>query len=329
MIAPNDAVASPAPKVSIILTTYNFAKYAREAVLSLLNQENAPTFELIVLDDASTDGTVETLADLCDPRLRIRRNERNLGSTATVNLGFRLAAGDYIARLDGDDRWRPNFLNLCSSVLDADPSLGFVFGNVDWIDSTGHITRERGVQHVESADMNSAFKELLKLNYICAPSLMARREAWALSLPWQESLTRGPLDWFASLNMAAVFPGKFLDQVLADYRIHDAGMHVQMMTSRHGESCIEFILDYFFTRFAEKFSAKEIRSIRQCHRLQMASSVLGQRRYVDARRLYRSALDDGWAALIRPEVFRAVIALEILGYDRYEKLKSFVKRSPQ
>jgi hypothetical protein len=146
-----------------------------------------------------------------------------------------------------------------------------------------------------------------------------------LSLPWQERLTRGPLDWFASLNMAAAFPGKFLDQVLADYRIHHGGMHVRMMASRDGESSIEFILEYFFTRFAQKFSPKEIRSIRQGHRLQMASSCLGLRRFADARRLYRSALDDGWEALMRPSVFRSVVALEILGYERYEKLKSFLR----
>jgi glycosyltransferase involved in cell wall biosynthesis len=316
-----------APRVSVILTTYNFAKYAREAVLSLLNQQNAPSFELLVIDDASTDGTVETLADIVDARLNIHRNAHNLGVSTTLTNAFAMARGSYIARLDGDDRWRPDFLHLTCAALDADASLGFVYGDVAWMDSGGNITVERGFGRPNLPAYGHELKSLLQANYICAPALLARREAWQLALPWQERFAMGPGDWFASLSMAAVFPSRHLDTVLADYRIHAQGMHNQMIATPQGEVAIEYIMAYFFERFAVQFNRKEIREIRQGHRLRMASSALAMRRYADARRLYRAGLGDGWLALARPSIFRSVFALEVLGYARYEKMKSWLLHS--
>ena len=134
----------------------------------------------------------------------------------------------------------------------------------------------------------------------------------------------GPGDWFASLKIAAKYPSRYLNTVLADYRIHDQGMHSQMMASHRGEAAIEYILAYFFEHFADQFTHKEIRQIRQGQRLVMAAAALGMRRFDDARRLYRSGLRDGLLALARPTVFRSVFALEILGYERYEKVKSWI-----
>lgn len=327
MRIPNNSITSPIPKVSIILTTYNFVKYAREAVLSLLNQENAPSFEVLVFDDASTDGTVETLDGIVDARLHVHRNERNLGAATTLTNAFAMARGNYIARLDGDDRWRPDFLNLTCAALDSDPGLGFVYGDVAWMDSSGNITQARGLERPTLPICGYELKPLLRKNYICAPALLARREAWALALPWQERFAIGPGDWYASLKMAAKYPSLYLDRVLADYRIHAQGMHSQMMASQRGEAAIEYILAYFFEHFADQFTHKEIRQIRQGQRLGMAASALGMRRFKDARRLYRSGLRDGLLALTRPTIFRSVFALEILGYERYEKVKSWILHS--
>ncbi len=322
--AANDAGKNAAPKVSIILTTYNFASYAREAVLSLLNQQNAPTFELLVVDDASTDGTLETLADIVDARMHIHRNARNLGVASTLTHAFAMARGSYIARLDGDDRWRPDFLNLTCAALDADATLGFVYGDVAWMDGRGSITLDRAVGRPKLPARGHELKPLLRANYICAPALLARREAWLLALPWQERFAMGPGDWFASLTMAARFPSRYLAIVLADYRIHAQGMHSEMMRSARGEAAIEYIMAHFFEHFPAQFSRQERRQIRQEHRLGMASAALGLRRFADARRLFRSALGDGWLALATPAIFRSVFALEVLGYERYEKVKSWL-----
>src|SRR6516162_3895805 len=82
------------PTVSIFIMTYNFASYIREAVMSVLKQETSIPFELIIIDDASTDGTQDVLASLPhDPRVKIHIHKANQGCVRTTNEGFSLARG--------------------------------------------------------------------------------------------------------------------------------------------------------------------------------------------------------------------------------------------
>src|SRR5258708_31135231 len=88
--------------VTIILPVYNQQDFIKESIKSLLAQ-TYPNFELIVIDDASTDGTFNLIKEFVDSRIVIIRNERNEGLSASVNKGIRLAKGEYIARMDADD----------------------------------------------------------------------------------------------------------------------------------------------------------------------------------------------------------------------------------
>lgn len=90
------------PKISVILPVYNAGAFIKDSVGSILNQ-SVKDFELIVLDDCSTDNTLEIIEQFGDPRIVIHRNERNLGLTKTLNIGLQLAESDYIARMDADD----------------------------------------------------------------------------------------------------------------------------------------------------------------------------------------------------------------------------------
>ena len=91
------------PLISVVLPTYNTSvSFLREAVDSILAQ-TFQDFELIVIDDGSTNEAPAYLDSLTDPRIRLIRNERNLGITKSLNRGFRASRGKYIARMDGDD----------------------------------------------------------------------------------------------------------------------------------------------------------------------------------------------------------------------------------
>ncbi|MFH1353969.1 MAG: glycosyltransferase [bacterium] len=86
------------------MATRNGSRFVSEAVSSVLKQTYG-NFELIVVDDASTDKAVDIVAGFSDQRIRIVRNERRLGLTKSLNRGIRLARGEYIARIDDDDVW--------------------------------------------------------------------------------------------------------------------------------------------------------------------------------------------------------------------------------
>lgn len=90
------------PEVTILMSVYNGEKYLREAIDSILNQ-TFTDFEFLIVNDGSTDRTVEILRSYDDPRIKIVDNEKNIGLTKSLNIGLRIARGEYIARMDADD----------------------------------------------------------------------------------------------------------------------------------------------------------------------------------------------------------------------------------
>lgn len=90
------------PRISVIMPVYNCKQYIEESVFSILNQ-TFKDFELLIIDDCSSDGTFEYLNSLTDVRINLIRKNSNTGYTKSLNLGLDLAKGEYIARMDGDD----------------------------------------------------------------------------------------------------------------------------------------------------------------------------------------------------------------------------------
>lgn len=130
------------PLVSIIMPTYNRADTILRAVRSI-QEQTFTDWELIVVDDGSTDNTVE-LIEGCDPRLKLIRQE-NQGTAGARNNGLRASTGDYIAFLDSDDAWLPHHLELSASFLSAFPDEQFVISEL-WED----LGRGRVVNHYRS-----------------------------------------------------------------------------------------------------------------------------------------------------------------------------------
>lgn len=113
------------PLVTVLMPVYNAGTYLRLAVLSIVAQ-TFDDWELLIIDDASTDNAIEGIADIVDPRIRLVRNERNLGLAASLNLGIDLARGEYLARMDQDDVAYPERLAVQVHSLQSNPSLDLV-----------------------------------------------------------------------------------------------------------------------------------------------------------------------------------------------------------
>ncbi len=111
------------PLVTVIMPVYNAEAYVAEAVQSILGQ-TLREFELLVIDDGSADKSVEIVNGMKDSRIRLGRNEKNLGLIATLNKGLELATGKYIARMDADDISLPSRLEKQAKFLEAHPEVG-------------------------------------------------------------------------------------------------------------------------------------------------------------------------------------------------------------
>jgi glycosyltransferase involved in cell wall biosynthesis len=110
------------PDIAVVIATYNRAATLPRAIASVLAQDGA-RFELIVVDDASSDGTRAYLAGLTDPRIRVIHAERNLGPGGARNLGIEAAQAAIVAFLDSDDAYRPGRLAVPLAAFAADPDL--------------------------------------------------------------------------------------------------------------------------------------------------------------------------------------------------------------
>ena len=124
------------PAITVLMPAYNAARFIGPAVESVLQQTFAD-FELLIVDDASTDNTENVVSRVADRRIRWIRNPENLQITGTLNRGLQEARGEYIARLDADDLCYPNRLAEQLRVLENDLSVGLAASWTEIIDEAG------------------------------------------------------------------------------------------------------------------------------------------------------------------------------------------------
>lgn len=122
--------------VSVVVATYNHAPFVMQALRSVADQQTERSFEIIISEDDSTDGTraLVTAFAACEPRARLLLSPRNLRSNEVIARGIRSARGRYLCLLDGDDYWTsPTKLDRQAAWLDADQTLTACFHNA-WVD---------------------------------------------------------------------------------------------------------------------------------------------------------------------------------------------------
>ena len=156
------------PNVTVLLPVHNAAKFLGESIPSILGQ-TCEDFELLVMDDGSTDAGMEIVRGFADPRIRVEHNPSNLGIAASLNRGLDLAGGDYIARMDADDRADPERLARQAEYLDRHPHIG-VLGT--WVRLFGDQPRVVERQPVGADAVRAA---LVFDNPVFHPSVMMRK----------------------------------------------------------------------------------------------------------------------------------------------------------
>lgn len=200
--------------ISVIISAYNVAGFVREAVDSALAQ-TFQDIEVIVVDDGSTDGSVETLGDLDDHRLRVIQKSHG-GSATARNAGLQLASGELVAFLDADDRWAPQNLQRQSEFLMSHPAVDMTFSHSLVVDEQG---RSLGFKCSSRAGAVS-LPQLLRANEIGNGScLLLRREALDRA-GWFEPKLPACVDIDVWMRVASLRPGNVMaiPEVLTFYR---------------------------------------------------------------------------------------------------------------
>jgi glycosyltransferase involved in cell wall biosynthesis len=320
---------STTPLVSFVVLSYNYARYIGDTIRSILAQGGGHDFEVIVVDDASSDKSVEVIRSFADHRIRLIRHEKNQGHAATVTDGLNAARGNYIARIDSDDRYRPSFLNETLPVLAKHPNVGMVYGDAAIIDDHGVITAlTTDSQHGGRNYQGNEYVALLEKNFICAPTIIARRAAWLEALPIPQGLSFH--DWWFTLQMARRHDFFYCNSVLADYRVHQANYHTLIARNKTEESSIIRLLDQLFAETerdeALQRAKQEARNrIYAAHYLTLALKYFGAGMGPDARRCYLAAVRRRPAYLSNAAVMRQLLAT-FVGIATYQRMKGVVGR---
>jgi glycosyltransferase involved in cell wall biosynthesis len=229
------------PRVSVLIVTYNHLHFVEAAIESARDQKCDFTFEILIADDGSADGTcliLERYRAANDPRLRFLLSEQNPGDYGNGLFIAALAQcrGEYVAWLDGDDYWTDEKkLQTMVSYLDGHPELSGAFhaaAIVSLPEARQRILRPPEIKSVY------LFDDLVFSNIVLSSTTVYRMSGFPSLEPYRDILC---LDWVLHLLQARRSGIGYVDEVMAAYRIHDQGVWSRLPPVRQQEEILAFV----------------------------------------------------------------------------------------
>lgn len=213
-------------KISVIMTSYNYARYIKEAIESVL-QQTYQDWELIIVDDASTDDSVEIIKSYCKADSRIKlvqhSDKSNHGLKETLLLGVKQSSGEYLAFLESDDALdKDNFFKKIQ-LIKENPEAKIIFNKVRFVnDSNLNIEKFVDIQKMlsKSGQKINLKYSLLKENKILTFSCVMVKKETLLNVSFA-ALNDTLLDWWLWVQLAYGNEFYYIDEELTNWRIHE------------------------------------------------------------------------------------------------------------
>lgn len=201
--------------ISVVMPCYNSEKFVEQAIESILNQ-TYQSFELIIINDASTDATEARILKYKDKRIKYYRNKVNKGNYPSRNFGMSIAQGKYICMMDSDDIALVNRLQTQYDYLESHPYVGCI----------GGLSRTINIENVELGTINRplSYPEtkvwLLKDNFVTQPTMMIRSHLIKKHQLYYNEDFKYSSDYDFIVKSSKLFPIRNLNEILLKYRMH-------------------------------------------------------------------------------------------------------------
>jgi glycosyltransferase involved in cell wall biosynthesis len=235
------------PEVSILLVTHNHENFVADALDDVAAQVTDRSVEIVIADDASSDGTRDMLERWerdVDLTVNLLAPREHLGITANYERGFAACRGRYVAVLEGDDRWIDvSKIETLASLLDSDESLSFAFNRcLVWFEEehTGFVRTELGL---DALQQTFSRHQLAEGNFIATFSACMYRGALLNRLDAKIFSTIA-YDWLVNLAMARFGPIGLVPRVMTVYRVHADGAWSSLSQAMQREQLSELISEY-------------------------------------------------------------------------------------
>lgn len=231
--------------VSVVLCTFNRADLLPRAVGSVLGQDYG-NLELIIVDDASTDGTEALVGSFEDERIVYIRNDTNIGAAASRNRGIALARGEFVAFQDSDDVWLPGKLSRQLEALKDPPASYAACYSSLWRVGPAGISMLPGKNAAGEGD--DLFDKLLRWNLVGIPTLVVRKDCLTRVGALDERLPR-LIDWDLALRLAREYPVLFCrEPLLLSY-------HTESSITENVDAYIESVA-LILSKYAEDYKGR-------------------------------------------------------------------------
>lgn len=216
---------NPAPLLSYIVLSYNYERYIAQTLQSILSQ-TVQDFEIVVVDDASKDRSVEIIESFGDPRIRLLRNDRNIGGAASYNRAVEAARGEWLVNLDADDWIAPDKAELQLAAVREDPG-------IDVIGTYVSVFDEHGTPHPAAESLKAVFSNphnfnvtntWIGSNHLCRSSTMVRASSHRKIGLDDVDMVRAPDYELWTRGLRSGFRFKILPSELTFIRMHSRGV---------------------------------------------------------------------------------------------------------
>jgi glycosyltransferase involved in cell wall biosynthesis len=240
------------PLISVIVPLYNHAQYI-EATIASVRSQTHKNFELVVVDDGSTDTSPQLVKSVDDPRVFYVYQE-NQGAHAAINNGIALSHGDYISILNSDDLYAPDRLETCLKTINTDERIDAVFSFIDYIDESGLLlkssdgTDERwksGWSKYSFSEDHPLYLQLLQGNFLKTTSnLFCKRSVFSRFGVFRNLRYCHDYDFF--LRLAFAGKAELIHRQLLQYRVH-GGNTLKEDSALVDFECAWVIADFLFS----------------------------------------------------------------------------------
>jgi alpha-1,3-rhamnosyltransferase len=206
------------PKVTVRMSAYNHEKYVEQAILSIVKQ-TYQDFELLVIDDGSSDSTPAIIERLSKEYGFYYERQENIGLVRTLNKLVGMAKGEYMTGCASDDFWPLTRLEEQVAALDGNPDAALVHGIPAIVDEAGNIAKDERFGIEQMLDGDGAFKDMLwRRKKFQTTTIMIRLSVfWELG-GYDENIAVEDVDWM--LRVTRSYPVKAIDRVWSYYRKH-------------------------------------------------------------------------------------------------------------
>jgi len=231
------------PRVSVVITCYNYGRYLAQCLESVLSQTYAD-YEIIFVNDGSTDDTDEVISMfLSDSRIQYIC-QKNMGQAKAKNVGIKHSSGQFIAFLDADDFWHPTKLEK-QLLLFSDKKVGVVYSRAQYVGESGKHVNSKPSRRYLKPRSGFVYRSLLFDNFVPFSSSVVRKEVLEKCGTFDESLSMG-IDWDLWLRVSSQYQFRFVNEAMLFYRVGHSGQMSQNIEER--QRCSDRIM----TNFIEK-----------------------------------------------------------------------------